>query len=169
MKKNWKIRVIVGIFILVITILFAYWQLRQFELGLIKGPDLYDEQTLPCTYNLLDSAAIGLRKYHTLFGHYPQAEGKYFFNSIKQFINVSDVYVYADSFTTKGDTIIIRKHGAKKFDYLNIDHTYLGVGIPQLTITYRRITPDSFLLYSVGKNLVDENGKDDDIVYERKK
>jgi hypothetical protein len=165
-RNSWKMRVLIGIFLTLIIISIVYLEIKQWELDLVRGPDLYDEMDLPITHELLDSVAVGLQKYHDQFGYYPQIEGKYFFDSIKKYQNISDVYVYADSITSKGDTIVVKKHLKDRlFAYKSISHTYLGVGIPALRIIYMRITPDSFLLYSVGKNLIDERGKGDDIVY----
>ncbi len=191
MKNKWKIRVVVGIVLLTVTILFAYWQIRQFEIGLIRGPDLYEEMDLPITHELLDSAAVGLRKYHEQYGHYPKIEGKYFFDSIRKYINIPNVYIYVDSMNIDQDTIFVKNRGdtgwtrvqrvAPKdtissensnnfhLNYQTRVRSYLGVGMYKLTIIYRHIEPDSFFIYSIGKNLINENGKGDDIVYKKNK
>lgn len=134
-------------------------------MSFIHGPDLYNEVDAKIIPELLDSAAMGLSRFHSAHGHYPQVEGKYFLDSIKEYVNINDAYVYADSLGRQGDTVLVKKPIGRMFDYKIVNHTYIGVGIPELTIIYRHIAPDSFLLYSVGKNLVDERGKGDDIIY----
>ncbi len=167
-KKNRILQIILSVLFFVLVILFIFWQAKQMVDSFSRGPDLYDEMELPITHELLDSAAKGLSIYQQNYGHYPQIEGKYFLDSIKQYININDVYVYADSLSRNGDTIPVKKFVGKKFNYRLISHTYIGVGIRELTIIYRNITPNSYFLYSVGKNLIDEHGKGDDVVYKRR-
>jgi len=53
----------------------------------------------------------------------------------------------------------------KIFIYKNISNTYLGAGIRDLTIIYKYISDESFVVYSVGENYLDEDGEGDDIIY----
>ncbi len=159
LKKNKGIRVLVGIFLIFFLFVFVYWQIKRTEQNIIRGPDLYNELKIPITYNLFDSLATGLYKYRVQFGHFPQIEGKYFFDSIKPYTNISYIYIYSDSIT--------KKPLNKNSNYLTKNHTFIGIGNKELTIMYKPISPDSFLLYSIGKNLIDESGKGDDIVFRK--
>ena len=117
------------------------------------------------TEELFDSVKVGLDIYKLIHNHYHKCSGKYFFDSIKTLIGIPDAYVYADSLSKDGKFISIKKLAGKQFDYTNISHTYLGVGIKELTIIYRYKDNDSFELYSVGENYLDENGEGDDLQY----
>ena len=116
------------------------------------------------TKNLLDSSAVGLERFKAIHQHYPQCVWKYFVDSIKTLVLFSDIYVYADSMNEAGHAFPIKKVQSK-FDYLHVSRTFLGAGIPELTIIYRPLSMDSYKLYSVGENYLDEGGKGDDIIY----
>ncbi len=164
--KNYKRRIAVGIFLICLTILFLYWQSKEFLADMTRGPDLYNEVDLPITYEMMDSVSSGLEKYRHHFGHYPNVSGKYFLDSIKQYLAIPDVYIYADSIDKNNDTGVVRKKVGDKFKYETYAHTYVGIGTEKLILVYKRINPDSFRLYSVGKNLIDEDGKGDDIEFQ---
>ncbi len=117
------------------------------------------------TQELFDSVKVGLEKFKILNNHYPNTSGKYFFDSIKTFVSISDVYVYADSTNTNGEVFPIEKKVGEKFNYKNLSNTYLGVGNKDLVIIYIYLSENSFKLYSVGENYLDENGAGDDILY----
>jgi hypothetical protein len=186
MKNNWKYRVVISIILVLLTILFFYWQMKKIGIELIKGPDLYEELDLPITHDILDSVAIGLRKYRLDHGSYPKINGKYFFDSIKTYTKMSKLYIYADSINDSNDTIFVKNRGDvgwvktlvvsenhdnyKDIQHSKIDlssnvHNYIAVGQNRLYIVYCYKTSDSFLLYSVGKNIKDEHGHGDDVVY----
>ncbi len=187
-QKRW-LQIVLGITIVGLLISFAYWQLRQMQLSFIHGPDLYNELDAKIISELLDSTATGLHKYHSDYGHYPQISGKYFIDSIRKYVHIEDVYIYADSINRTRDTLFVKNRGdvgwvkpmkigdsnsvgdftMNDFDQHSPVHTYVGVGIPELTIIYRPVAPDSFLLYSVGKDLKDDHGKGDDVVYKKRK
>jgi hypothetical protein len=145
-----------------ILVLGGYFLLHQLQEGMYKG------ETNPgfnriITKELLDSSTIGLERFKSIHQHYPQCVGKYFFDSIKTLVHIPDVYVYSDSLGDNGQVFPIKKRGGK-FDYLNSSHTYLGSGRPELTIIYRPLSIDSYKLYGVGENCLDEGGKGDDVV-----
>jgi hypothetical protein len=135
------------------------WQLRE---GLAHG-ERHTGLDLKITRDLLDSSVVGLDRFRSVYGHYPQTVGKYYFDSIKTFVSVSDVYVYADTITANGTPLEIRKPVGKHFDYLHARNTYLGAGRPEQTIIYRPLSLVSYKLYGVGENGLDEGGKGDDI------
>ena len=117
------------------------------------------------TQELFDSVKVGLEKFKIINGHYPNYDGKYFFDSIKTFVSIPAVYVYADSLNTNGEYFSIKKKVGEKFNYKDISNTYLGIGNKDLIIIYKYLSKNSFKLYSVGENYLDENGDGDDILY----
>lgn len=117
------------------------------------------------TQELFDSVKVGLEKFKILNNHYPNTSGKYFFDSIKTFVSIPDVYVYADSINSSGEVFPIKKQVGEMFNYKNLSNTYLGVGNKDLVIIYKYLSENSFKLYSVGANYLDENGAGDDILY----
>ena len=116
---------------------------------------------------IFDSVKVALERFHTSHGHYPKCEGKYFLDSLKPYITVSDVYVYADSLDPAGINHALRKPVGNQYDWMSVSHTYIGVSRPELSIVYRFRYPDTFLLYWVGENGIDENGRGDDLVYKK--
>ncbi len=76
------------------------------------------------------------------------------------------IYVYADSIDPTGKGIPIKKPVGKEFPYHMIEHTFLGVGTRDLSIVFEPLNRDSFLLYSVGENKIDEHGQGDDVPYQ---
>ena len=146
-----------------ILIMGGYFFVRQLSNSILIGEN-NTEFRIKETKRLLDSSAVGLERFKLLHHHYPQCTGKYFLDSLKTFINISDIYVYNDSIDEKGKVLPIKKHGGK-FNYNNLSHTYIGVGTPELTIIYRPLSLSSYKLYSVGENYLDEGGKGDDVLY----
>ena len=138
----------------------VFWQdWKEFTYG-----RTFEELHLAVALNLMDSVETGLEKYRLAHGHYPNVEGKYFMDSLKAYIGVSHIYVYADSILPDGTRKPIDKPVAREFNYKEIQNTFLGVGSTHTTITYKPHAQDSFLLYSTGENGVDEGGGGDDIV-----
>jgi hypothetical protein len=107
---------------------------------------------------LIDSASCGLERFHSRYGHYPQISGKYFFDSIKTLVAIHEAYVYADSIHSG-----MAKPINSRFNYLLVDHSYLGAGTRGMIILYQPTSNVSYKLYCVGENGIDENGKGDDI------
>jgi len=163
-KQNRKIRSILFICLMLVFISSMIYTAKRIEESFRAGPRLVELREA-ITRHLFDSVATGLRIYLAEHGHYPEVDGKYFFDSIKQYINIDEVCIYADSVDKDGKMEPIKKHGRMKFDYRRTTNTYLGVGSPTLTIIYRRLSPNSYLLYSVGENCIDEGGQGDDVVY----
>jgi len=116
---------------------------------------------------LMDSAAIGIERYHVSHGYYPKVSGKYFVDSVKRLVNLDacEVYIYADTVSASGGMGPLLRRGGKSFPFLQLDHTYFGVGHWKSTIIYRLLGSDSYLLYWIGNNEIDEAGKGDDVVY----
>ena len=54
------------------------WQLRE---GLAHG-ERHTGLDLEITRDLLDSSVVGLDRFRSVYGHYPQTVGKYYFDSI---------------------------------------------------------------------------------------
>jgi hypothetical protein len=163
-KDSWKIRALVALLTIVIAAAILFFQLRQSAREFVEGPR-FDEMETRIALHLFDSIAIGLNAYRAERGHYPIVEGKYFFDSVKQYIPVQEVYIYADTVDSLGTFIPIRKQVGRRFEYRSRSHTYIAVGRSQLSIVYRPSTPDSYLLYWVGENGIDEGGSGDDLVF----
>lgn len=109
---------------------------------------------------LLDSARTGLVRFYAANGHYPHSSGKYFVDSIAPFVRFDHAYLYMDS--TAEDGRIVPKNLAFRGTRI-VRNMYLGAGTAALTIIYRPLSDSTYLLYSVGLNLTDENGDGDDI------
>jgi len=166
-KYKWFYRIVAKLLSFGFMIGMAYYHFIRLNEETQSGRD-FSELRLEITHELLDSAAVGLERFYQQNGHYPTSQGKYFFDSIKQYIHANDVYVYNDSVSTENDTIPIKKK-LGKFNFLDKSFCYFGIGTSEQTIIYKLVTTKSYKLYSVGENYRDENGSGDDIVYQRKK
>jgi hypothetical protein len=164
-KQNRKVRLLLIVCLFLGFIFLVIYEAKQIDKGFRAGPDMRGLRK-NITNDLFDSVAVGLRMFYAEHRHYPKIDGKHFFDSIKQYISVDDVYVYADSLDKDGRMTPIKKRGGKNFDYCSFNNTYLGIGSHEFTIIYRLLTPDSYLLYSVGENHIDEDGHGDDVLYE---
>jgi hypothetical protein len=158
MKKNYKYILIV----LTILAIGTYFLINNLKNNFMQG-ERHSGLDDNITYELLDSVKVGLERYKAIYGQYPNYSGKYFFDSIKTLLTIPDTYVYADSINESGKIIPIKKFAGKSFDYLTVPHTYLAVGNKDLFIIYKYISNNSYKLYTVGENCIDENGKGDDI------
>lgn len=147
---------------LIITVLILF--LFLINKGLKEGPDLsYLDKII--THEILDSCALGLERFQNLYGTYPRVEGKYFFDSIKILVNISHAYIYPDS--ANGNNFMGMKAKIKRETLLKMKNLFLGIGRPEQYISYIYLAPNSYRLYSVGKNGIDERGKGDDMVYSK--
>ena len=163
MTKSKVLKVVgIGFAFVCILSLGGYLLIRQLSNSMLKG-ETRIELNRQITNNMLDSCVAGLEGFKSLNHHYPQCVGKYFIDSIKSFVHFSDAYVYADSISSAGQIFPIKRTSAT-FDYMHISNTYLGAGRAELTIIYRPMSMDSYNLYGVGENSLDEGGKGDDIV-----
>ncbi len=155
---------LITVLVFVILTCAGIYEFRQLRESLSSG---YRMEGLrkEITVDLFDSVSVGLRQFYSHRGHYPSTEGKYYYDSIKQYVSVPEVYVYADSMDGSGHGIAVAKPVGESFNFHDIEHTYLGVGSSDMTIRYKRLTPDSYLLYSIGENKLDEAGGGDDVVY----
>ncbi len=156
--------IFLGVFIIV-----SYYGIKTVSEEFIKG-EVHEELKEIESKRLLDSSYIGLCRFKNKHGHYPNINGKYFFDSIKTFIGDIEPYVYADTLGNDGKMGTIPN--ALSFpDYLHRSNCFIGVGIPELMIIYRidLNKMEGFTIYSVGFNYIDENGEGDDIVWEPKK
>lgn len=130
------------------------------ERGLKEGPDLsYLRDKL--TYEVLDSCAAGLCRFHRINGTYPKTNGKHFFDEIRNLAGIDEIYIYPDSANDNNFLGMKRE----KSELLKTEHLFLGIGRPGQYITYKYVMRDAYLLYSVGENGIDEQGKGDDLVY----
>jgi hypothetical protein len=163
-KNHLAARILAGVLLVLLILVFALWQIRNVRFWEDDYKRLYALDR-KITIDLFDSSVVGLRMFHSRFGHYPHTNGKYFLDSIKEYVDFDDIYVYADSLTANGDTLLIKKPVGEKFNYRSLKNIYFGIGDASQTIIYHYIEPDTFLLYSVGENCIDEGGKGDDIVY----
>ena len=163
-KQNPRLRRAMAALLLGLLIAAAYYFFVQVSNNMHKGRNLSDLRVL-ITNELLDSVSLGLKRFSDVHKRFPQTSGKYFFDSVKVYVTVPDVYVYADSTTPDGTVIAVQKRAGKKFQYKDIPNTYIGVGTPRQILVYKLLSPASYVLYSVGENSLDENGQGDDIVY----
>jgi hypothetical protein len=133
---------------------------------LVEGPRL-SELNKKVAHDLLDSAAVGLERFHIVHGRYPSASGKYFLDSIRQFINCESIKVYicADTISESGQIIVLREGFDDIHPIHRFQNTYLGVGHPSSLILYQAKSPNSYRLYWIGENQIDEGGEGDDIRY----
>jgi len=160
MKKYYK-------YTLILIIIFAigtYFLINNLKNNFLKG-EQHSGLDDNITYELFDSVKVGLERYKAIYGQFPNYSGKYFFDSIKTLLTIPDTYIYADSINESGKIIPIKKFAGKSFDYLRVSHTYLAVGHKDFIIIYRYISNNSYKLYSVGENSMDENGEGDDISF----
>lgn len=167
-RESRKARVALGAGVLLIFVVTFFYQVRKYGESLMHG-ERKSELDVRITQSLFDSSVIGLQKYRAEHGHYPKEDGKYFFDSIKHYLHVSDIYIYADSTDVSGRIVPIKKRVGKEFYFQNVRRTFLGVGRAEQAIIYQHLAPDSFLLYSVGENEIDEYGAGDDIVHGEKR
>jgi len=158
-----SVRLLVGICWFLALLLPLLYELRQARLEVMTGRT-FEELHRSVGLELCDSAALGLERFGDHYGHYPDIEGKYFFDSIKTFLKVDGIYVYVDSMDVNGRMKVVRRPVTKHFYYERLNHTYLGGGRPELTIIYRRLSPTKYLLYWVGENLEDDGGQGDDVL-----
>jgi hypothetical protein len=163
-RDSWKVRAIVALLSVVVVTAILIYDFKQSARELIEGPRLV-ELDKQIALHLFDSVSVALNAYRTEHGYYPQVDGKYFFDSLKRYVNVSDVLVYADTFDSHGVARAIQNPPGKRFDYHNISHTYLGVGRSENIIVYKHLPPNSYLLYWIGENVIDEGGSGDDLVF----
>ena len=161
-----RTRWILAFFSILLLLIIVYAEFESYRNSINVSNRLADLDK-KITLNLLDSIAVGLQQFYILKGHYPSTEGKYFFDSIKQYIDIEDVYVYSDSVDSRGKLTVIKKLVGKNFDYKKRHNTFIGISTPELIVTYKRLDSSAFILYSVGENLIDENGQGDDILYDR--
>ena len=145
------------------TAVILKYEIKDSAQELIEGPNSTQlDKTI--ALHMLDSVVVGLKDFHIEHGHYPQINGKYFFDSVKQYIRVSDVLVYADTIEPNGTTRATQQMAGSRFDYQTIPHTYIGIGRSEYFIVYRTVPPDSYLLYWIGRNGIDEGGAGDDLL-----
>jgi hypothetical protein len=163
-RENWKLRAVVVLFSLVAVSAILIYDYKQSVRELMEGPRL-KELDKRIALDLFDSVAVALEKYRENRGQYPQVDGKYFFDSVKSYVNISNVLVYADTFDSHGVARVIEALPGKRFDYRDISHTYLGVGRCENVIVYKPCPPNSYLLYWIGENVIDEGGSGDDVVF----
>ncbi len=163
-KENPTRRTIVIISIAAAVLLLFAYDYKQSVRELIEGPRL-KELDKRIALDLFDSVGVALEKYRENRGQYPQVDGKYFFDSVKRYVNISNVLVYADTFDSHGVARAFEALPGKRFDYRNISHTYLGVGRGESLIVYKPRPPNSYLLYWIGENGADEGGLGDDLVF----
>ncbi len=165
-RQNRPLRLGLVLLMIVVFLLLLVQGARLIEGSLDEGPR-FKSMDQRIARRLLDSAAVGIERYHTLHGFFPNADGKYFVDSIKALVNLEacDVYIYADTVGANGELVPILKRGGQKFPFLQLNHTYFGVGHWRSTIIYRLVGPDCYLLYWIGNNEIDEAGKGDDVVY----
>lgn len=163
-NKIW-LRLIVSAIALLLVAGAIYYYLQQFSKEMQQGPD-HSTLRLTITWQLFDSAAVGLERFRRAHGHYPQMQGKYFLDSIKSYIGFIDTYVYADTITAQGDTIPL-KHRGRWFHYMNRSLCYFGISWQPQTIIYKSLSGSAYRMYSVGENYQDEDGHGDDIVYKK--
>lgn len=102
--------------------------------------------------DLLDSADMGLSRYFQIHHKYPDQNGKYFYNSIREYVDIREINIYTDSVHIKPNNR----------DSLIIKH-FIGIGSRGCFISYRK-KDNTYLLYYIGENGIDEYGNGDDIV-----
>jgi hypothetical protein len=159
-KKKLKFISFVSVLIITVLILFLF----MINKGLKEGPDLSSLRKI-ITYEILDSCALGLERFHNLYGTYPRAEGKYFLDSIKMLVYIPTSYIFPDS--ANGNNFMGMMVKIKRDSLLKINNLFIGISRPEQYITYVFLTPNSYFLYSVGENGIDEHGKGDDMVYRK--
>jgi hypothetical protein len=138
--KSRKVKILALAVVIVAAVLYSIYDMRR---SIEAGPD-YSEFRRVVTAQVFDSLAHGLQRYHAFYGRYPQTDEKYFYDSIKTFIHLDRAYVYSDSI-----------------------HSFVGIGSRQQAILYRMNGLDSYVMYSVGENGIDENGGGDDMMYKK--
>ena len=131
-----------------------------------------DQERRRHALRLLSIAADGLAEFYNEKGRFPLNDGKYFFDSIKVFLDdypEDDMFQFV--FVTERDQFgyVERIVGQpSKERLMEIDSCYLATWQHQSYISY--ISPKQgshhYLLYWVGLNWEDENGKGDDVVYD---
>lgn len=163
MSKRFIYIISLAVLFIVISIIVVNQLLLYFGRQFLQG-ETHRELSREVTFELLDSAHIGLERYKQKHGYYPEIEGKYFFDSIKTEVGKFECYVYADSIIISDSLGMGDDNLYKTYDYRKIGYTYLGVRQPQEYITYKRIG-NGYKLYSIGQNEIDENGEGDDVVY----
>ena len=160
--KNKKIIICLSFFlILVLGIVCLKKMLRE---AMNDGGD-YSGLNRSITLEIFDSCSIAFDRYHKVYGHFPKYEGKYFYDSIKCFTNVSDAYLYADAVVR--DSFPLYKAGIKRDSLLKMKNLFIGIGTAKQYIVYKYLSNNYYILYSVGENDIDENGIGDDIVFKR--
>lgn len=123
---------------------------------------------------LLGIAADGLSKFNEVNGRYPSIDGKYFFDSIKVYLDEDFggdefQFVFVTEYDRFGRLERIVGEPSKNI-LMRIDSCYLAVWQAKSYISYVRPTKegDKPMLYWVGLNWQDEKGEGDDVVYEVK-
>lgn len=161
-KRGRRPRIIMTVIVLLVIVGGVYGYLIIIRDSLQKGVDHTDMDNA-IAERMFDSLAIGLEQYYRAHGYYPQIEGKYFLDSIKQYIHLN-AFIYSDSIAASRDTIVVEWGNV---DFSNRSRTYLGIGRHEQTILYAPLSHTSYRLIYVGTNGIDENGDGDDLVYEK--
>jgi len=157
-------KILIPIFFLILIILGYLFLIKIIKDGIRQGPD-YSDMRKKITMEILDSCSAGLKRYYQLHGDFPKYGGKYFLDSIKTLVSINDAYIYPDS--ANGDNFIRIKLKIKRDSLLKSHNLFIGIGRPEQYIKYKYLTNNSFMLYSVGENGIDENGSGDDIMIKR--
>ena len=99
----------------------------------------------------------GLFSYKNHVGQFP-IESKYYLDDIMEYINIPPVYLYVDKLDENGNLIDFA-HASSHADI----NKYIGIGANTNIIIYK-LKSTGFILYYIGENALDENGKGDDIM-----
>ncbi len=144
---------------LIIVLLYLFIKKTNFKEG-----EKHDILQNTIAKDILNESYLGLIKYKVKYGNYPNTNGKYFLDSIIYFMNKKEPYIYFDTLSDENKIITIG-FGIQVNPALH-DSIYFGIGNPQYYINYYKFQ-DSFLLYYVGFNGIDEFGKGDDLLYNK--
>lgn len=163
-NNRWIYSLSIAIFSMIL-LTFGIIQIKQDE-QLVKHGVVRSDLRRKITYQLFDSVSYALERYKYSNGQYPQIHGKYFFDSIKSYVGIIEVYVFADSIKLT-DTLIMGWGTTQRYNYKTTRNTYLGISSPEQYIKYKPVG-DKYIIYSIGENWIDENGGGDDILYQKK-
>ena len=141
-----KIIKFIQVVLMAIFLNLIYW------ICTIDTKNLFIEDFKPMEKNMaldmMDSVKLGLNKFKRLHGHYPLTSSKYFIDSLQEFIDIPNVYLYQDK-DINGEINSVRFESGK---YKN---TYIAIGSNENIIVYRGFLDDTYKLYYAPPQKID--------------
>jgi len=121
--------------------------------------------------NLSEMIVVSIDAYEKNNGKVFTESGKYFLDTLAPYIQLDSVgvYVYQDS-AAKDGQIVPKKsvpNGTTKYGEPQGALLFFGLGNRDEYMRFQRIDRNSYLVYSVGRNGLNEKGGGDDVVFQR--